>query len=126
LTRPPRHAQTWGGMKYTTGTPRGACQAKIELGEIDQDEHGGAVGAAEHVAEAAVRAVETRHLANRLAPSHDGGRRHVDQEIHPRRGHARPAHSVESAARVEPAQRATQAGAVEVAGGFPRDEHDGR
>src|SRR3989442_10866922 len=50
------------------GAPRGACQAKIELGEIDQDEHGGAGGAPGPVAEAAAPPVEAPRPAHPPPP----------------------------------------------------------
>src|SRR5207249_3613160 len=106
--------------------PSRARQTQIELGEIDQHEYRRPVGALEDRAELALGAAEARHLTERLAAAGDGLRGHVNQDVHAFRGHSRPPHSEQPAAWVQLAQRAAQRGAVEVAGGFPRDEHHGR
>ena len=64
-------------------------------------------------------------MAEGFAATGDGLRGHVDQDVHPLRGHPRSAHSEEPAARVQLAQRTAQRGAVEVAGGLSGDEHHG-
>src|SRR4029450_6971587 len=75
-------------------------------------------------AQLTIGAVETGHLADRLAPAHDRVRRHIHEEIHTGGGHTGAAHPVEPPARVEISQRAAQAGSVEVAGRLAGDEHD--
>ena len=108
------------------GAARRARQAQVELGEIDDHEDTRPASALEDGPQAPVRAVEHRHAAHRLARAGGGGRRHVDEELHPRRGHPRASHPEEPAAGSLCLQGPAERGAVEVAGRLARDQHDGR
>src|SRR5262245_2971283 len=107
-----------------TGAPCRAGQEQAEPGEVDQHEHGRTRLPAKRGPKLTVRAVETRYLADRLAPAHHRVRRHIHEEIHTGGSHARAAHPVEPPTRLEISQRAAQAGSVKVTGGLAGDEHD--
>ena len=107
------------------GAARGARQSQVELGEIDDDQRVGAVGACHGRPQPPVGAVEPRHAADCLGAAHGGGGRHVDEQLHAFGGHAAAAHAVEPGAGRGRAERAGQRRPVQVAGGLAGDEHDG-